>query len=414
MLGREVRDELARAVGEGGLAEHGPEEVDGVPIATTLRPADGDALAGTLSTLSRLGVGALVRGGGSRLALGNPPRGARVFLSTERLRGIDSFDPGEGVCHAAGGTPLAELRAAVAAGGWELPLDPPGERASLGGVVAAAALGPRALGLGRPRDGVLGLEVALASGERTRCGGRVVKNVTGYDLNKLYTGSLGTLGVIEGCWLRLRPLPARVRVLEAQGIALDRACARGLAAARRPAARVAALVAPSTPGEAARLVVELAGEVPSVERDAGWLEAELGAGDVEPGAVDALRELQGGTSGELCFRVAALPSRLDAALAELRGAGAAILAHPGLGLLYAGLAVAEGDGERLGAAFGAAARAARVGGGSWVLEAAPSWAKRGRDVFSDEHSGVLPLARALKARFDPQGVLNPGRFAGFL
>jgi glycolate oxidase FAD binding subunit len=411
MLGREARAELARTAGEGGLVEHEPVEVDGVPIGTTLRPADGDALAGTLASLSRLEVGALVRGGGSRLGLGNPPRDAQVFLSTERLRGVDAFDPGEGVCHAAAGTPLAELRSAVAEGGWELPLDPPGERASLGGVVAAAALGPRALGLGRPRDGVLGLEVSLSSGERTRCGGRVVKNVTGYDLNKLYTGSLGTLGVIEGCWLRLRPLPARVRVLEIAGIAPDGACAHGLAAARRTTARVAALVA--GPEDEARLLVELAGEEPSVERDAAWLAAELGARGAEPGAVEALRELQTGPPAGLRFRVAALPSRLDAVLAELREAGASLLVHPGMGLLYAGFTVAEGDATALEAAFRAGARAAQLGDGSWVLEEAPVWAKRGRDVFGED-AGALRLARALKARFDPQGVLNPGRFTGFL
>ena len=103
--------------------------------------------------------------------------------------------------------PLRDVREALAASGWELSLDPPGRDSTVGGCLAAASVGPRALGLGLPRDQVLGLTVSLASGERVRCGGRVVKNVTGYDLNKLYTGSFGSLGVIESAWLRLRAAP---------------------------------------------------------------------------------------------------------------------------------------------------------------------------------------------------------------
>jgi glycolate oxidase FAD binding subunit len=419
MLPRETLEALGEAAGEGGLEEHAPVQVDGVAIGVTLRPVDGAALARTLEALGRTGVAALVQGGGSRLGLGNPPRSAEVFLCVERLAGVDEFDAADGVCHAAAGTTLAEVRETVAAGGWELPLDPPGERASVGGTLAAAAVGPRALGFGLPRDGVLGLEVVLASGARTRCGGRVVKNVSGYDLGKLYTGSLGTLGVIEGAWLRLRPRPATTRMLEMGFAQRAEAWAAGLAAARRDSARAVALAAPAPPeGEGFGLVLEFAGDEPSVARDEAWLAETFGAEPAGPGALDRVRVLQAGTPGEpgrpgLRFRINALASRLEAVLGALRAAGATLLAYPGLGLCYAGFPLAEDDARALERAFGSTVAAARDAEGSWILEEGPPRAKQGRDVF-DDPGDALPLMRALKSRFDPGDLLNAGRFVGLL
>jgi len=421
MLPRETLEALGAAAGEGGLEEHAPLQVDGVAIGVTLRPVDGAALARTLEALGRTGVGALVRGGGSRLGVGNPPRAADVFLCVERLAGVDEFDPADGVCHAAAGTTLAEVRETVAARGWELPLDPPGARASVGGTLASAALGPRALGFGTPRDAVLGLEVVLANGARTRCGGRVVKNVSGYDLGKLYTGSFGTLGVIEGAWLRLRPRPETTRILETGFPQLAEACVAGLAAARRDSARAAALVVPAPmDGEAFDLILELAGDGPSVERDASWLAETFGAGPADPGALERVRAEQASTpagpgdrGSGLRFRISVLASRVEALLRALRAAGAALLAYPGLGLCYAGFALAEGDPRAVERAFGSVTAAAREAGGSWILEEGPPWAKQGRDVFGDPGE-ALPLMRALKSRFDPGGLLNAGRFMGLL
>ncbi len=419
MLPRETLEALGEAAGVGGLEEHAPVHVDGVAIGVTLRPVDAAALVRTIEALGRTGVGALVRGSGSHLGLGNPPRSADVFLCVERLAGVDEFDAADGVCHAAAGTTLAEVRETVAARGWELPLDPPGESASVGGTLATAAVGPRALGFGLPRDGVLGFEVVLANGERTRCGGRVVKNVSGYDLGKLYTGSLGTLGVIEGAWLRLRPRPAMTRVLEMGFTQLAEACAAGLVAARRDSARAAALTVPALPdGEAFDVVLELAGDEPSVMRDAAWLAETFGTEQAAPGALDRLRALQAGTPGQpgdagLRFRISAFPSRVEAMLGALRAAGATLLAYPGLGLCYAGFALDEDDARVLERAFGSVAAAAREAGGSWILEEGPPLAKQGRDVFG-EPADTLPLMRALKSRFDPGGLLNAGRFMGLL
>jgi glycolate oxidase FAD binding subunit len=408
--GAEALEALGSRLGGEALELHAEQTLDGVGLGATLRPRDGVELAHVLGAVAAAGLAAIPRGGGTHLALGNPPTRGDVWLSTEHLAGVDEFEPGEGVCHALAGTAVAEVARVVGEHGWELPLDVHDPRGTVGGALAAAVVGPRCHGVGLPRDAVLGLEVALASGERTRCGGRVVKNVTGYDLAKLYCGSLGSLGVIEGAWLRLRPTPERAVVLETPALPIAAACDEGLRASQRSALRVCAVVAD---GASARCLVELAGDAPSVSRDADWLAAELGA---ELAAADALQQLRlrqhGPTAeGGLRFRLGALPSELRRVVEGLFAEGGEVVAHPGLRLVYAGFAArAPAAAEAL---FDAVARMTGADSGGVVCEAAPLALKRARDVFGDTAS-LLPLLRALKQRFDPEGVLSPGRFAGRL
>jgi len=427
-LGPDDQEALRKAAGDDALAEHAPVEVDGAPFAWTLRPPDAGALSRALAALAERGLPVVVRGGGSSLGLGNPPRGARLLLETGALDGIVELDPAEGVLCARAGTALAALRAVLEDGAWELPFDPPGARATLGGVLAAAAVGPRHAGYGRPRDVVLGLETVLGDGLRARSGGRVVKNVTGYDLTRLQVGALGALGVIASAWLRLRPRPARVEVLSAAlGAANPSAsrCEQALAAARLPSVRAAALIDASlaaalepsrAAGDGWLLVVELGGDEAAVAGDARRLAADRGAAAASPGAVARLRALQGETFGPvgLRFRLAVLPSRLAAVSEQLERAGAAQLAFPGSGLVFARFALElEVDAAGVDRAWRAVREAARAGEGVAVLEAAPAWAKSARDVFGDPPDAA-PLLRALKQRFDPAGVLNPGRGPGRL
>ncbi len=414
MIARGILDRFASIVGEDGFEEHEPVDVGGRSLAVTFRPGDGDALARCLDALSACGMSALVRGGGNRLGVGNLLSRCDAFLSTERLVGVDEFEPEEGVCHVRAGTRLAEAREVVRSGGWEFPLDAPGGTATCGGVIAAAAVGPRAHGLGRPRDLVLGLEVVLATGERTRCGGRVVKNVTGYDLNKLYTGSFGSLGVIEGAWLRLRPLPERTLVFRAEGSSLDGICARGLAAARRSSARAVAIAVEARGSEReVQLVVELAGDAASVEGDADWLREQGPVTPVEAVALERIRDRQERvtTPSGLRFRIDVLPSRMETALARLCERCTGALVYPGLGLLYAELDPVPTESREPEMSFRFIEGVAREVGGGWVCERAPASAKAERDVF-DASPQTLALSRELKKRFDPGGVLNPGRFAG--
>ncbi len=403
----------------------GEERAETTP---TLAPSDAEALAAAVRGLAARGEAALVCGASTELPQGNLPRRADVRLSTAALVGIDVLDADEGVVHVAAGTPVATLREAARREGLDVPLDPPSAASTVGGALAAAALGPRVLGYGRARDQVLGLEVVLGSGERTRCGGRVVKNVTGYDLAKLYVGSHGTLCVIAHAWLRLRPLPEAMSVVAAPIAAGQDAFAAALAAARLPGVRAAALVdeqlasdlgagfpAPSHAGFL--LVVELASDAPVVAQTAAALAAHHGAALAPETAMDAVAALEGAAggslhAGSLRLRVTVRPSRLAAAYAPLHEAGAAIVTHPGLGLLCARFALVPDAGSTcIEAALAAARAAARAGEGSAQLAAAPAFACEGRDVFG-EPPAALALMRRLKFELDPKGVLNPGLFVG--
>jgi len=411
-------DELAGALGEavGGeeVVLHEALVVDGHEVRASFRPRSPEALAEGLAVLSRRGAALAVRGGGELLHEGNTLERLDLLLDTRSLSGVDAFETDEGVLHAGAGTPVAEIREKAAAEGWELPLDAPGTAATLGGVLAAAAAGPRSQAFGPPRDAILGLAVALPNGERTRCGGRVVKNVTGFDLAKLYAGSFGTLGVIESAWLRLRPRPAEVRTLLLRGLPLGEGC---LAASRYGSVRAAVWLDPATgglwlPGGSDRtgaLVCELAGAPESVARDAGLL-SEIASVEVAPeGLIDRLRDRRAlaPEAGRLRARLSALPTRSLALAQEIGatfGSDTRLCLMPALGeirveVAWEGLATAA----RL-------RTLARERGGHAVLEALPPGDKAGVDCF-----GLSEAPRRLMAeiarRFDPTGLLSPGRFS---
>ena len=418
-------DALQIALGDPAAVTRAPVEIGAAKLDVTLAPADEESLSRVVAVLAARRIGAIVRGGGSRVASGNPARNARVVVSMQRLRGVIEVDAEEGVAQARAGTPLAEVREAVDAAGWTLPFDPPGARTTLGGTLASAAIGPRHHGFGRARDLVLGMDVVLGDGVRTRCGGRVVKNVTGYDLMKLHVGAHGTFGVITAAWLRLRPRPECERTLAAVLVQDADTMSRVVAAARSSSVRVCALVDSNfgfvvEPTRAPRsgwlLLIELAGDEASVASDAAQLDSRFGVGAASPGAIARLRSLQGENFGPagLRFRLSVLPSRLDMVLRELESAGAALMVYPASGLVYVRIAL-DTVADTLGVerAWLAVRSAARAGSGSAVLEAAPEWAKLTRDVFGDP-TDEWRIARSLKARFDPAGILNPGRFAGGL
>ena len=410
-------------------------EVEGRRFATVLDPTDPEALSRMLETLNGLQLPALVRGGGTRMGLGNLPRDADVVISTTSLSGVRRFEPDDGVIEVSGGTPLSVVRRAVSERGWELPMDAGGPASTVGGAIATAAYGPRCLAFGPVRRNVLGLEVVDAAGTLTKCGGRVVKNVTGYDLAKLYTGSLGTLGVITGAWLRLQPSPravfARMAEFSESGAALE----VGRSVSRRGTARACVLLSP----EVARrvelehslaaswiLLVEFAGEEAECKKDVDWFEAECGGnspadavGDEATRYVDAIRDdmASPGLPMAARIRIATLPTKVSACLPPLLKAGALMTVDPGLGVVVAELRLEDPSDSVRGAEdleghIAIAREAAVACNGTLVFEALPTPAKRGVDVFGENLGPQLEVMRRLKNEFDPKGLLNPGRFVG--
>jgi glycolate oxidase FAD binding subunit len=322
----------------------------------------------------------LVVGGRRHMDKGNPSE-VDAELWTTMLDRLIYYEPAEMVAVVEAGMRVGELQRICAEGGQEWPVDAP-EAATVGGVVAAAASSPRRLSVGAVRDTVLEIEFVTGDGRLLRSGARTMKNVSGYNVHRLLTGSLGTLGVIVQMALKLRPLPAARRTIRFAG-SLDTARAL-LQAVPTPAAVLA------TPG-----LVEL--------RLEGWpeqveAETETAARTAEP--VDSSDDApfpseRPWEEHPIVAEVAVPPSKCDDVLAV---AGDAWGALAGVGIAWVGLDLPHGPLDTL------RARARASGGIAPVV--------KGPGGLGSDAPAALDIHRRLKAIFDPAGVLAPGRFWG--
>ena len=339
-----------------------------------------------------------LRGGESKSSWGGLAEPADVVVDLSELRGIVEYSPGDLVVTVRAGTPLAELQGQLAEHGQWLPLDPLEAAATVGGIIAAAASGPRRMRHGTPRDLLLGVTVVLPDGTVARSGGKVVKNVAGYDLGKLFGGSFGTLGAIATCTVRLRPLlPAR-RV-----VSVD---------CERPGAAVTALrtvdAVPSAAewdGRCAHVLVE--STPAAAESQAADLAIALG-GTTSDKLPECFIRRPWESGRDVVLRVTFLPSRLDRVLSDLRDGfpNGRFSAHLGTGVAWAVLAPEDIDGAQL-----AGVRATvSAHGGTVVVLSAPDEAKQRLDVWGPVDG--LDVMRRIKAEFDPDGKMVRGRFVG--
>jgi len=392
----------------------------GARLVWHVEPPDAESLSKALAALDAAGGKALVVGGSTRIDDGAPCPEATVLLSTRGLHGVECFEVEEGVALVGAGTKLLDVLDALHGTLWELPLDAPGEDTTVGGVLATAMEGPRRVAYGRVRRQVLGLEVVLADGTRAHCGGRVVKNVTGYDLAKLHVGAQGTLGVIASAWLRLRPRPEATRTLAARFDELGPASRAVQLAARTPSARMATLLSGDVASRVSGLVergapwvlaVELAGSEAVCERDAKMLLREAGA-SARPFSVDAVGHAPMPQAGErLHARIGVLPSHVEEAISTFRKARLSVAAHPDPGVVEVALDSARSDEaetlaeklDEIGDRFGGPVVFDRRGD-PWLAPAS----------IDSGASATSALWADLEASFDPNGVLNEGRMLGGL
>ncbi len=379
--------------------------IPGAIVEEIYEPSSSAQISQIVRAAAEEGAGLLIFGGQTRLACANPARSIRLGLSLGRLSGIDEFEPDEGVVHAAAGTPISEIRMRVGEEGWELPLDSPGPRTTLGGTIASAVTGPRAQAFGSVADAVLGLEVVGGEGVASKCGGRVVKNVTGYDLAKLYCGSFGSLAVVTGAWLRLRPLPA---VREAYRVRrpTDRKRFEALRALAHLTS-VRALVWTEAAGdETSEVFIELGGSEAGVAHDRSRFAEGSSLEAVGVERIDALRDARTEEAAKadlVALRVRVLGSRCEMVRREMLAAGLRVSIDPGLGVIHA-----RGEVSNIDALFAIRACAERAGGFVTFEQIPAAW-RIEIEVFGSL-AGTEGLAAALKAKFDPAGVLNPGRF----
>ena len=394
---------------EGILGDPATFAVDGLTPQAAVAPASYEQMAEVMRYAHAEGLAVIPRGGGAHMHIGNIPARYDIALCLSRLTAVVEHEPADLTATVQAGMPLSELQGHLGGAGQLLPLDPPGgERATIGGILAANASGPWRHAFGSARDITIGLRVVTAEGRITRAGGRVVKNVAGYDLCKLYIGSLGTLGVIVEATFKLAPMPQAVATVAAACDSAAAACGLASALQRRGLA-VRALSLMNRPaassGSRYALAVDLAGTPAAVGRSRREL---AGLTPLEDLAEMPANHSGGGDS--LLCKASLLPSQLPALIDALEALEAPrLLAYPTVGVCYAAWASPH-DAESIA---GAVRDRTSAAGGTLVLERCPLDLKRRLDVFG-EPPASFGLMRRVKEQFDPRGVLSPGRFVGRL
>ena len=204
-------EDLQKIVGEEHAREATEEDVvDGIAPAFVAEPGTVEEISELMKLASEGGLTAAPRGSGTKMDLGNPPRDLDLIVSTARMNEIIEHTPGDQVVRVQAGLKLQDLQEQLAGSDQMLGIDPPETRAgaTIGGVVAANSSGPRRYSYGTVRDLIIGITVVLPDGTIAKAGGKVVKNVAGYDLGKVFTGAHGTLGVVASTTWRLHPVQA--------------------------------------------------------------------------------------------------------------------------------------------------------------------------------------------------------------
>lgn len=371
--------------------------------STRLRPRDAADVAAIVAA-ARGPLEAL--GGGSKRAIGRPV--AAEVLDLGALVGVVSYEPAELVLTARAATPLGAIEQTLAANGQRLAFEPPdfgrllgAERPqTLGGVIAANLAGSRRVTAGAARDHFIGFRAVSGGGESFKAGGKVVKNVTGYDLPKLLAGSWGTLAVLTEVTVRVAPTPEldRTLVLDAESVQVGTTLLR---AALGSAHDVSA--AGFDPVRGALLRLE--GFAPSVEARAHALCAELGCkprhvldGAASRETWSALAGAAPLASSHVVWRISVPPADAPDVLARLRPEH--YLLDWGGGLIFAAYSRVDAD----------HVRGALKTGHATLLKASPP-DRAATPVFQPQPAVIAAASARLRAAFDPRGILNPGRMS---
>ena len=361
----------------------------------------------------------VVRGNGTKARWGIPAERTDAILSLARLADPIEHCAGDLTVTAPAGATLESVNALLAREGQWLPLDPwAGDRSTIGGLLATNDSGPRRLRSGAPRDLVIGIDYALTDGRQAKAGGRVVKNVAGYDMGRLLCGSFGSLAVITRATFKLSPIPpaSRTIVIDVPSQAAYTRLAQALAASQvTPSAvevqapGVRLLVRFETTATAAE---EQAASVLSLAATHGATARLLdGAGESAVWSEHAARV---GSDTATLLRVSALPTQVGPLLGILDAQTAGVSWRlAGRALLGVILITLEGDGAAVSRVIAAVRQlTAATAGHVAVLMAPPAVAAR--SAIWDDVGGASAVIRAVKAQFDPHGTLCPGGGPGGL
>ncbi|GAA2357810.1 FAD-binding oxidoreductase [Nonomuraea africana] len=373
------------------------DEVAGVRPTWVALPETTEEVAAVLSAAAEHDLAVVPVGGGSKLHWGPPPERCDVLLDTCCLNQVLEHAEGDLVVRTQAGVTMEALADTLAARGQELALDVQVEGATVGGTLATALPGPRSFRYGGARDLLIGITVVLADGTVARSGGKVVKNVAGYDLGKLFTGSYGTLGVIAEATFRLHPLASERRWIRARLPVRPAVLLQALAAAQAEPTAIEINQAGDDAHAELAVLVEGSAAEPRAEAVAALMPNATVSAE-PPSWWGAL------PGGDVLMELRFPPSQGEAALEAVHGLGATVRGSLASGILWLALSPSEG---LSGIVAALRSRLAEVGGRVSVL-AAPY--EEGLDRWGE--IGALPLMRRVKERFDPGRRLSPGRFVG--
>ncbi|HEX8089967.1 MAG TPA: FAD-binding oxidoreductase [Blastocatellia bacterium] len=420
------RKELSRliqsVVGNEHVTPDPALSVDNLGPALLAKPGSAEEVAQCLGVCSKFNAAVVPGGLLTWLEGGNPVRRVDVVLSLERMSRILEYSPPDLTVTVEAGLSLSEFNSAAKGAGQWLPLDPPGfAAASLGAIAACGSSGALRGGFGTPRDYIIGLKLAHVDGTQSKSGGRVVKNVAGYDMNKLYVGSFGTLGVLTELTFKLRPLPECVLTLmitAADRESLVRLARQALASELQPASIfLTSRLGTGSPGVLAgddALLIRFVESEAAVRHQADWIARSIVCGQ-RLAALDEVTaesvwklvadlDLRGGNACKASVPLSETPALYQRFLKAIPNCVAT--ADLATGIIRIAFDVGHESAIDLIRRLRGDAEAA---GGTLFIERAAAVVRQHAGAWG-EVGATASLMRSTKEKFDPQSLLNPGRF----
>ena len=416
---RSLASSITSIVGSAHVTENSELKIDDLSPGLIVRPGSAEEVSACMRICSESDAAVVPAGLMTWLECGNPLRRVDVLLTLERMQQILDYSPPDLTATVEAGAILSAFNAVTARERQWLPLDPPGfKQASLGAIAACNSSGALRLGFGTPRDYVIGLKLVHADGIKSKSGGKVVKNVAGYDLNKLYTGSYGTLAIITELTFKLRPLPDRSAtiVLTSQDRpTLFQFAKLMLASGLQPASVVLTrrVFKPSpTLTTDDSLLIRFTDSKAAVEHQIAWVTQTI---DKSCRAITLNDDQAGEAWAEVAdFNTRTVRVRLSVPLSAVQAVFEKTLldsmdsiaaADIGTGIIRLAF---DDDGPVVDQVARLRASVAGVNG-TVMIEKAPVDVRRAADAWGSIGS-TADIMRSVKMRFDPQSLLNPGKF----
>ncbi len=426
-----LNEELSQFVGQMGILSDTENSYysydDCAPMAVVL-PESVQEVQEVLRYASEHGYTVIPAGAGTKLGIGNLSEKCDIVLALTRLNNIVEYEPADLTVTIEAGIRLADLQTELAKNRQFFPMNPPySDRCTIGGIVATNASGPLRLRYGTARNQVLGLRVVHASGTVVKSGGKVVKNVAGYDLNKLYIGSYGTLGIITEVTLKLAPLPIRQAIIASQFQNVQNAAKMGLSVVSSQTLPTFANLSVNHSIEMfsekkPTLIIGFDGEPETVTWQLNTVQTQL-----EQNGADGVQIVEDESYHSMCNEIQEFPnvvSELGHVIVKVNLKRTDIVNYLeanlkdsemvmvllGNGVIYLKIPINSGtDLQQVVHTLTQMRQRAIDTGGNLIIESAPTEVKRQIDVWGPIGT-TQNLMKQIKAKFDGAALLNPGRF----